>query len=161
VIACLHAVSVLVAVSTIACHRKQTDVQAPPSMLRGIISVTGTSFDQRIQLRTQDRSTRLWANPADSAALTRLGGMEVETRGWLDERGMRVASFTAWSVSGAPVVDGIVRVNGGNVSLETEKGLVALGNPPNELRTMPGARVWVSGSLEKGPNSYGVILPAR
>ncbi|HEY7396553.1 MAG TPA: hypothetical protein VH559_16970 [Gemmatimonadaceae bacterium] len=157
----LHVVSMLVVVSTIACHRQRTDVQAPPSMLRGIISVTGTRFEQRIQLRTQDRSTRLWANPGDSAALTRLGGMEVETRGWLDESGMRVASFTAWSVSGSRVVDGIVRVNGDKVTLETAKGLVVLGNPPNELRMMPGARVWVSGSLEKGPNSYGVIVPAR
>src|SRR5262245_60426585 len=158
---CLRAVSMLAMVSSFACHRQHTPAQTPPSMLRGIISVTGTSFDQHMQLRTQDRSTRLLANPVDSAALTRWGGVEVETRGWLDERGMRVANFTASSVSGSRVVDGIVRVNGGNVSLETQNGVVALGNPPNELRTMPGARVWVSGSLEKGPNSYGVIVPAR
>jgi hypothetical protein len=153
--------AMLLLASNIACHNQQTVAQTPPSMLRGIISVTGTGFDQRIQIRVENRSTRLWASPADSAALVRLGGLEVETRGWLDERGMRVASFTAWSVSGSPVVDGIVRLNGRDVSLETAKGLVALGNPPNELRMMPGARVWVSGSLEKGPNSYGVIVPAR
>lgn len=157
----LRALALLLLASNIACHHQQTAAQTPPSMLRGVISVTGTSFDQRIQIRIENRSTRLWASPADSAALVRLGGMEVETHGWLDERGMRVASFTAWSVSGSPVVDGIVRLNGRDVSLETAKGLVALGNPPNELRTMAGARVWVSGSLEKGPNSYGVIVPAR
>jgi hypothetical protein len=151
----------LLAASSMACHRQQTPAQTPPSMLRGIISVTGTSFDQRILIQVENRSTRLWANPADSAALVRLGGVEVETLGWLEERGMRVGSFTAWSVSGARVVDGVVRVNGTSVSLETAKGLVALGNPPNELRMMPGARVWVSGSIEKGPNSYGVIVPAR
>jgi hypothetical protein len=157
----IRVLATLVAASSIACHRQQTAAQAPPSMLRGIVSVTGTSFDQRIQIQAENRSTRLWANPADSAALIRLGGVEVETRGWLDERGMRVASFTAWSVSGSRVVDGIVRVNGTSVSLETTAGLVPLGNPPNELRMMPGARVWVSGSLDKGPNSYGVIVPAR
>jgi hypothetical protein len=149
----------VLAATTVACHRKKPEPE-PPSMLRGIISVAGTTFEQRVQIEVENRTTRLSASPADSAALVRLAGVEVETRGWLEERVMRVASFTAWSVSGARVVDGVVRVDGRDVFLETTTGRVSLGNPPAALRQMPGARVWVGGPVDKGPNTFGVIVPA-
>jgi len=91
----------------------------------------------------------------------RLSGVTVEARGAVSDRGMQVTSFTALNVAGAPVVDGVVRVDGTAVSLETAKGSVRLGNPPDVLRRMAGARIWVSGPIETGPNSYGVIVPAR
>jgi len=36
-----------------------------------------------------------------------------------------------------------------------------LGNPPAGLRALIGARVWIGGSLNTGPNTYGVIVPAQ
>jgi hypothetical protein len=34
---------------------------------------------------------------------------------------------------------------------------VRLGNPPAALRDLVGARVWITGPTETGPNPYGVI----
>lgn len=150
--------AVALAVLAVACHHRSG---TPPSMLRGVIAVKGTSFEQRIEIQRGDEVTPLTANATDSAALVRLAGVEVETRGWLEQRVMRVASFTAWSVNGSPVIDGIVHVDGRNVKLETPKGTVSLGNPPDALRIMAGARVWVGGPTDRGPNTFGVIVPAR
>jgi hypothetical protein len=111
-------------------------------------------------LQAPNRNTRLVpATAADSAALVRLGGVEIAARGTIDGSTLRVASFTALSASGASVVDGIVRVDGRTIALETSTGRVTLGNPPSALLQMNGARVWVSGPIDKGPNSYGIIVP--
>jgi hypothetical protein len=145
-----------------ACHRNNAaqESAASGSVIHGVVSVTGTSFEQQIVLQSPNRNTRLApASAADSAALVRLGGVEIAARGTIDGSVLRVASFTALSANGSPVVDGIVRVAGRIVSLETATGRVTLGNPPNALLQMNGARVWVSGPIDKGPNSYGVIIP--
>lgn len=145
-----------------ACHRQQVAAADTlgPTELRGALSITGTAFEQQMMLRAGTRVTRLFpANVRDSAALVRLDGVDIGARGTLDEKGLRVASFTALSVSGLPVYDGIVRVDGKTVELETANGRVALGNPPEPLRQMAGARVWVGGPIERGPNNYGVIVP--
>ncbi len=152
----------LVALSA-ACHRNNQAAQesaASGSVLHGVVSVTGTSFEQQIVLQAPNRNTRLVpANSADSAALVRLGGVEIAARGAIDGNALRVASFTALSANGAPVVDGIVHVDGRSVTLETSTGRVPLGNPPAALLQMNGARVWLSGPIDKGPNSYGIIVP--
>ena len=145
-----------------ACHRNNAaqEPAASGSVIHGIVSVTGTSFEQQIVLEAPNRHTRLIpANGADSAALVRLGGVEIAARGTIERNALRVASFTALSASGAPVVDGIVRIDGRSVALETSTGRVTLGNPPSALLQMNGARVWVSGPIDKGPNSYGIIVP--
>ena len=146
-----------------ACHRNNAAQDTPPpsgSVLHGVVSVTGTSFDQQIVLLAASGNTRLVpASTADSAALVRLGGVEIAARGAIDGNRLRVSSFTAVSVDGKPVVDGVVHVDGRAVSLETASGRVALGNPPSALFQMNGARVWISGPIDKGPNSYGVIIP--
>ena len=97
--------------------------------------------------------------PADSAALTRLGGVEVLAIGQRNENQFRVERFTALSVGGAPVVDGVLRNENGTLLLETTQGRVVLGNPPAALRRLVAARVWIGGPLDRGPNTYGVIAP--
>ncbi len=129
--------------------------------MRGIVEITGTAFDQHVGLAVNGQSMRLVTTTPDSAALMRLGGVEVAVRGTSEQRGFRVSGFTAVSVSGAPVVDGVLHVDGASVALETRSGKLALGNPPDALRRLAGARVWVSGPIDKGPNSYGVIVPPR
>ena len=49
--------------------------------LSGIVSVTGTAFEQQIVLRSDGDVTGLSASAADSAALSRMGGIEVRVFG--------------------------------------------------------------------------------
>ena len=66
---------------------------------------------------------------------------------------------TTWATP-APVIDGIVLRDGTRLALQGSHGRVNLGNPPTALRAMVGARVWVGGPLDTGPNTYGVIVPS-
>jgi hypothetical protein len=129
--------------------------------LTGIVSITGTSFERQLVLRSGATATLLSATAPDSAALSRLGGVEVLVVGWKSGNHFRAEHFTALSVAGSPVVDGIVRISGDRVVVETTRGPVSLGNPPAGLRAMNGARVWIGGPLNTGPNNYGVIVPAQ
>jgi hypothetical protein len=144
------------------CHPPaQTSASAAaPDSIKGIVSVTGTGFEQRVVLRSQgDNVTLLSAATADSAALSRLGGVEVLAIGQRSGNELRVERFTAISVAGAPVVDGVLRDDNGKLMLETTQGRVQLGNPPAALRNLVAARVWIGGPLDRGPNTYGVIAP--
>jgi hypothetical protein len=147
----------------IGCHhhgRKQS-VAIEVDSLSGIISITGTAFEQQLYLRSGTSATLLSAAVSDSAALSRLGGVEVRVVGQKTRNHFRVDRFTALSVAGSPVVDGVVRTSGSRLVLETPRGTMLLGNPSAGLRALNGARVWVGGPLDTGPNTYGVIVPAR
>ena len=146
-----------------ACHPASRTPPAAiePDSLTGIVSITGTSFDQHVVLRSGDKVIPLSAAKSDSAALSRMGGVEVVVVGKRTPDHFRVERFTAVNVAGAPVVDGFVARAGDRLVLETTSGPIPLGNPPTALRTMIGARVWIGGPLDKGPNTYGVIVPAH
>jgi hypothetical protein len=89
-----------------------------------------------------------------------MGDIEVLVTGKRAGKRFQVERFRALSVSGSPVVDGVLRSEGGQLMLETSNGRIRLGNPPDALRNMIAARVWIGGPLDKGPNVYGVIAPA-
>lgn len=155
-------------VITLACAscRHAPETHAVPATvardsLTGIVAVTGTSFEKRLVLRSGQRSTTLSANTTDSASLTRVAGAEVRVRGQADSSAFLVSSFTVVSVDNRPVVDGVLRTDGAKISLETALGRMSLGNPPTALRGMPGARVWIGGPLDVGPNVYGIVTPPR
>ncbi|HEX9129277.1 MAG TPA: hypothetical protein VF850_08960 [Gemmatimonadaceae bacterium] len=150
-------------IAATACHHtpRTSAAAIEPDSLRGIVSVTGTAFEQRLVLRSGNGATPLSAATSDSAALSRLGGVEVLVVGRRGPDFVRVEHFTALKVAGSPVVDGVLRNDGGRLVLETTHGTILLGNPPSVLRDMIGARVWIGGPLDTGPNTYGVIVPAR
>lgn len=127
----------------------------------GIVSITGTSFEQHIMLRTADGELALTASASDSAALSRVGGTSVLVHGRAREKSFYVVSFTVASVDGAPVADGVLARDAGHLVLQRTNGQIPLGNPPAALDSLVGARVWISGPLDTGPNSYGVIAPQR
>ena len=129
--------------------------------LRGTVSITGTAFEQQIVLRSDKGVTTLAAAAADSLALSHLGGVEVLVIGKRTNDRFHVDHFTAVSVAGSPVVDGILRDDGGRLSLETAQGRMPLGNPPTALRNLIAARVWIGGPLDSGPNTFGVIVPPK
>jgi hypothetical protein len=150
-------------IAALGCHHPapKPSVAIEADSLTGIVSITGTSFQQQIILRSGNTATSLSAAASDSAALSRLGGVEVLVVGRKSGAHFRVEHFTALSVAGSPVVDGIVRSYGERLVVETTRGPLPLGNPPPGLRALSGARVWVGGPLNSGPNTYGVIVPAQ
>ena len=127
----------------------------------GIVAITGTAFEKQLVLRSGNNTINLSAAATDSAALSRMGDVEVLVTGKRGPRKFEVSRFKALRVGGNPVVDGVLRDDGGRLSLETAGGRIPLGNPPSALRQMIGARIWIGGSLDRGPNVYGVIVPAR
>lgn len=149
-----------------ACHHhhgepSELDVMTRRDSTSGIVSITGTSFEQHIVLRTANGELALTARARDSAALSRVGGTSVLVRGRAREKTFYVVSFTVTSVDGAPVADGVLAGDGGHLVLERTNGQITLGNPPAALDSLVGARIWISGALDTGPNSYGVIVPPR
>lgn len=147
------------------CHpvsRTPPPVAIKPDTVAGVVSITGTAFEQHIVLRANGQGIiPLLTATSDSAALSRMGGVQVDVVGTWANMSFRVESFTATNVEATPVVDGFVRKEGDRLVLETTHGTIPLGNPPTALRSMIGARVWIGGPLDKGPNSYGVIVPAQ
>src|SRR5581483_3518618 len=93
-----------------ACHRRQgeaaADAAPAESVVHGIVSVTGTPFEQQLMLSRSagSGSLRLQASPADSAALVRVGGAEAAVRGDLEGQSLNVHGFTVTRVGNAPVV---------------------------------------------------------
>ena len=164
-LAVLCAVPLLI--SGAACQRtvRTSSPVVATDTVTGVVSITGTGFEQRIVLLSTDASGNtivpLAAGAADSAALSRMGGIQVVAAGTRTGSGLRVDHFRATRVAGAPVVDGIIREAGSRLVLETAQGHIALGNPPAPLRKMIGARVWIGGPLDTGPNTYGIIAPAQ
>lgn len=158
----LSITATFIALST-SCHPtvRGSSATTAPDSLTGIISITGTSFEQQLVLRSGNTTTLLSAAAADSAALSRLGGVEILVIGQRDHSAFRVEYFRARSVAGSPVVDGVLRDDGGRLLLETTTGRIPLGNPPTALRSLIGARIWIGGPLDSGPNSYGVIVAPR
>jgi hypothetical protein len=154
--------TVTLAVAASGCQRavQATPPAFVPDTLSGIVSLTGTSFEQQIVLRSDRNATVLSVSAADSAALSRMGGIEVMVFG-RSGKPFRVDHFTAVSVAGARVVDGVLRDDGGHLVIETASGPMPLGNPPAALRNLVSGRVWIGGPLDTGPNTYGVIVPPR
>lgn len=130
---------------------------APADSSRGIISITGTSFQKAIVLRTSNGSVTLAPSAGDSVSLSRLGGIEVIVEGSRSSTSFRVDRFRAVSVEDRPVVDGIIRLENGRIFLEHDGKRTLVGNPPTAFRSMPGARVWIGGPLATGPNTFGII----
>jgi hypothetical protein len=127
--------------------------------IRGTIRVTGSSPFAVPTIRPREGGRALTLTGPDTAMLKRVAGLEVVVRGTPGTKGdYRVSSFVVRAANDAPATDGVVTRDGNALLLVTsEGGRVTLGNPPAELRDLVGARVWISGPLDTGPNTYGVI----
>lgn len=140
-------------------HARASASPAATDSLAGIVSVTGTSYEQHLVLRVGAGTRALAASPGDSSALVRLGGAEVSVYGKAGVDRFAVAAFTVTAVSGQAVVDGVLMRDGARLVLRTRTARLALGNPPAALDSLIGARIWVGGPIDAGPNVYGVISP--
>jgi hypothetical protein len=127
--------------------------------VRGTIRVSGSSPFTVPTLRPAGGGTTLTLIGADTATLKRLSGLEIVVHGEpTSAQEFRVRSYVVRAANGAPVIDGVVTRDGDALVIVTADGSrVRLGNPPAALRDLAGARVWVGGPPETGPNPYGVI----
>ena len=127
-----------------------------------MVSVVGAEPATMVMLALDGgKSVRL--NGTELARLRRVSGLEVMAHGArIDSTAMRVDQFTVRRANGLPARDGVLRLNGASVMLVGADGTsTPVINAPVELRSLAGARVWVSGDPRKAPDAFGVIEPAR
>jgi hypothetical protein len=131
------------------------------TQLRGTITVVGNAPVTQVQLRAAGGGNRTLTGP-ELPSLRRIAGLEVALSGALSSDGeLMVREFTVLSADGQPALDGVLEQEGNTLYLRTASGRVSLGNPPADFHNLVGARVWLTGSSERGPNAFGIITPAR
>lgn len=131
------------------------------TQLRGTITVVGNAPVTQVQLRPASGGNRTLTGP-ELPSLRRIAGLEVALTGSTAPGGeLRVRDFAVLSADGQPALDGVLEHEGNTVYLRTASGRVPLGNPPADFHNLGGARVWLTGSPERGPNAFGIITPAR
>jgi hypothetical protein len=125
--------------------------------VRGVVRVVGSSPFRQVVVSPSGGDAPVTLVGPDTATLRKAAGLEVVVRGSRTDGELRVTSFAVRSADGQPAVDGVLVRDGDGLALETAAGRVRLGNPPAALRDLVGARVWVAGPLDTGPNPFGVL----
>lgn len=154
--------------TTVGCFARAASAPPPTPVhvgvdsIAGAVAVTGTASEQQIVLRTVGGVVRLQAATAlDSTALVHLSGVEIVAHGTAVGAFFRVSDLTARRVDGQPVRDGVLRRVGSGLVLDTKTETLAIEKPPSVFWSMVGARIWIGGSLQTGPTTFGVIVPER
>ena len=129
--------------------------------VRGMITVVGNAPVSQVQIRDANGVSHTLGGP-DLPSLRRVAGLEVALRGTPSPGNeLAVRSFTVLSAEGQAALDGVLEHEASTLYLRTASRRVPLGNPPADLHGLVGARVWLTGSPERGPNTFGIITPAR
>lgn len=126
--------------------------------LRGIIAIVGTEHEKQVIIRPPGARAVTLTGPR-ALVVGRTSGADVwvaGTRG--DRNSLEVTRFAVRTVDGIAAIDGTLADDGGRLVLVTPDGQRhSVANPPEALRRHVGARVWISGNLNQGPVSYGII----
>ena len=141
---------------------KATSVRpaAGADTLRGIIRVVGSSVDEQVVVRPNVGGAAVTLLGSQSSVLGRLSGVDVWLSGRREgERRMTVEQSLVQSVDGVPAMDGTLVARDGGLAIVTtaDHAEHPIVNPPAALRSHVGARVWITGSLESGAVTFGVI----
>lgn len=129
--------------------------------LRGTVTVVGNAPVTQVRLLAAGGGSRALTGP-ERPSLRRIAGLEVAVRGVSSPGGeLLVRDFTVVSADGQPALDGVLEREGNTLYLRTADRRIPLGNPPDELHGLVGARVWLTGAPERGPHTFGVITPRR
>ena len=134
-----------------------------PDTARGIVAVVGTANDSRVVLRPAGGGRSVTLVGPEARIVGRLSGADVWASGNRDQYGqLRVSRFMVRTVDGNRAMDGTLIARGDRLLLVTRDGQQhAIGNPPPALRAHVGARVWLTGPLDTGPITFGVIDERR
>lgn len=128
--------------------------------LRGVVRVIGADLDARPMLRPNGGGPQVALLGASAATLSRLSGTDVWVSGKRNgARGIDVNRFLVRSVSGFPAIDGTLIARDGGFAIVTTSDHAEhpIVNPPTALRSHVGARVWITGPLETGAVTFGII----
>lgn len=142
-----------------------TDPQGPAAAssgsdtLRGIVSEVGSVPVTSIVIRPAgERSVPVLGRLARE--IGQAAGADVWVRGRRGPAGIVVEEYAVRAVDGEQAVDGVIRAEGPGLVLVTGSGPRPLARPPEALRGMIGARVWVAGDPNGTITSYGVLREA-
>lgn len=125
--------------------------------LRGTLQLAGTDTLAGVALVTATGTVTLAGDQIES--LRRIIGLDVTVRGKASSPSTFVAQeFFVRSALGEPAVDGILDVENGVFFLRTSSGgRATISAIPPMLRGEIGSRVYLVGSLDRLPTSFGVI----
>ena len=130
---------------------------------RGIVAVLGSDMDTRVIVRGTGGARPVTLAGMQARTVGAMSGADVWVSGTRDESGrINVSRFTVRSVDGAPALDGTLIARGTHLLVVTRDGKQhAIAAAPEALREHVGARVWVTGPLDTGPITFGVIEERR
>lgn len=134
-----------------------------PDTARGIVAVVGTSFESKVVLRGPEGRRPITLIGPQARVIGQLSGADVWVSGNRDPYGqIRVSRFVVRGVDGNPALDGTLIARGDRLLVVTRDGQQhAIANPPAALREHVGARVWVSGPVDRAMIAFGVIEERR
>lgn len=127
--------------------------------LRGTPAVVGTDRFNQVTLRPAGGGKAVVLAGAQARMVGRASGADVWVAGTRRSDGqLEVSRFEVRAVDGVPAMDGTLEESAGQYYLATADGRRHLvNNVPAALRTHVGERVWMTGTLEKGPVTFGVL----
>jgi hypothetical protein len=166
--------------------RKNTDLKTPPSAgktnatiapqnvkpvppqtagadtTRGVVSVVGTSRDQRVMIAPGGGGRRIEITGPLAALIGHVAGADIWVSGTRTGTSMEASRFVVRTVDGAPAIDGTLKTEASGLFIVTSDGTrTRIAVPPPALMTRDGARVWITGDPSKAVSSYGFIDPPR
>lgn len=132
---------------------------AQEDTVRGIVAEVGSVPITSIVVRPAGgRSVTILGSLAKEIGMA--AGAEVWVSGHRTPEGLHAMRYAVRSVDGEPAVDGVLAAEDGGLVLVTAGGRHRIVRPPQALRGMVGARVWLVGPIEGGITSYGVLREA-
>lgn len=141
---------------------KTSPAAAVTDSIRGVVSVTGTSFEKHVMIAERGTQRRVEVTGPLATTLGRVAGTEVSATGTFAGTQLEAKQFVVRAADGQPAIDGTLKTEGGSLFIVTADGTrTRIAAPPPPLVGKDGARVWITGDPAKSVASFGFIDPAR
>lgn len=127
--------------------------------LRGTPAVVGTDRFNQVVLKPAGGGKSIVLAGSQVHLIRNASGADVWVSGTRRADGQfEVSRFEVRAADGAPAFDGTLEQQGSQFYLVTADGRRhVVNNVPAALRSHVGERVWLTGTLEKGPVTFGVL----
>jgi hypothetical protein len=144
----------------------QPPARRPPAAssdtARGIVAVVGAIPITEVVLRPAG-GQQITLTGALAREIGVASGADVWVRGRrVDARTMDVVAYAVRSVDGVTAITGTLTADGDRLVLVTDDGRRhPIARPPEPLRQLVGARVWITGDPSTAISTYGILRRAR